>query len=434
MRESIKNRIDAVRRGEVPEGYLSENHQLRPKDWQYEKIGKYLVSHDEFSNETDRYPLATSSRQGLMLQSDYYSDQRYEETAGGFHVVPEGYVTYRHMSDDDIFRFNVNKMGCAVLVSPEYPVFTTSDDLHQDLLIAYLNNMKEFTAYCSAQKKGSTRTRMYFSRLGEFTMPIPSTAEQKKIVEILATCDRALELKQKLLEEKRRQKQWLMQKLLDPSSGVRLPGFENSIWQKATMSSLFDFGSSMAKSRDELSDEGDLYLHYGDIHANERYYIDATKEYDSIPKYEGISPEKTHLHSGDVVFIDASEDYDGISKFVVIENCDGLTFISGLHTVPCHSRDDRLTLHFMRYCFQTYLFKKQMAYYANGMKVYGVSGKDFAKVEIVFPGHEEQRAIANVLDAISTNIELLQDEVKAMEVEKKALMQLLLTGLVRVNT
>ena len=43
---------------------------------------------------------------------------------------------------------------------------------------------------------------MYFSRLGEFTMPIPSTAEQKKIVEILATCDRALELKQKLLEEK----------------------------------------------------------------------------------------------------------------------------------------------------------------------------------------------------------------------------------------
>ena len=119
---------------------------------------------------------------------------------------------------------------------------------------------------------------------------------------------------------------------------------------------------------------------------------------------------------------------------MVIENCDGLTFISGLHTVPCHSRDDRLTLHFKRYCFQTYLFKKQMAYYANGMKVYGVSGKDFAKVEIVFPGHEEQRAIANVLDAISTNIELLQDEVKAMEVEEKALMQLLLTGLVRVNT
>ncbi|MDO5544392.1 MAG: restriction endonuclease subunit S [Eubacteriales bacterium] len=433
MKKEIKERIEVVRLGEVPEGYISENHQLRPADWQYDKIGKYLVPYDEFSNETEAYPLATSSRQGLMLQSEYYSDQRYEETSGGFHVVPEGYVTYRHMSDDDIFRFNVNKMGTPVLVSPEYPVFTTAAGLDQDLLIAYLNNMKEFTAYCSAQKKGSTRTRMYFSRLSEFAMPIPPVEEQKRIAEILATCDRVIELKQQLLEEKRRQKQWLMQKLLVPNSGVRMPGFENTTWEKSTIASLFTFGSSMAKTRDELSGEGDLYLHYGDIHANERYYIDAKAEYEAIPKYDGASPEKTHLHNGDVVFIDASEDYDGISKFVVIENGDGLTFISGLHTIPCHSRDDRLTLHFKRYCFQTYQFKKQMAYYANGMKVYGISERDFAKVEVVFPGHEEQVAISNVLDAISMNIELLEKEIVEIGKKKKALMQLLLTGLVRVK-
>ena len=433
MKESIKKRIESVRCGEVPEGYVSQNHQLCPADWKYEKIGKYLVPYDEFSNDTEAYPLATSSRRGLMLQSEYYSDQRYDETSGGFHVVPEGYVTYRHMSDDDVFRFNVNRMGNSVLVSPEYPVFTTSDGLHQDMLISYLNNMKKFKAYCSAQKKGSTRTRMYFSRLGEFAMPIPPVKEQQKIAEILESCDRAVELKQQLLEEKRRQKQWLMQKLLDPASGVRLPGFEDSIWQTATISSLFAFGSSMAKSRDELSDEGDLYLHYGDIHANSHYYIDAKAEYEFISKYDGTSLEKTHLHSGDVVFVDASEDYEGISKFVVIENCDGLIFISGLHTLPCHSRDDRLVLHFKRYCFQTYQFKKQMAFYANGMKVYGISEKDFGKVEITFPGCEEQRAIADVLDAISRNIELLEKEITEINNKKKALMQLLLTGLVRVN-
>ena len=142
----------------MTEGYVSKNHQLRPADWKYEKIGKYLVPYDEFSNDTETYPLATSSRQGLMLQSEYYIDQRYEETTGGFHVVPVGYVTYRHMSDDDIFRFNVNKMGQPVLVSPEYPVFTTTGELDQELLVAYLNGMKEFQAFCSAQKKGSTRT------------------------------------------------------------------------------------------------------------------------------------------------------------------------------------------------------------------------------------------------------------------------------------
>lgn len=189
----------------------------------------------------------------------------------------------------------------------------------------------------------------------------------------------------------------------------------------------------MAKSRDELSDEGDLYLHYGDIHANTRYCIDAKKEYESIPKFDGPSLQKTHLKSGDVVFVDASEDYEGISKFVVVENCDDLIFISGLHTLPCHSRDDRLTLHFKRYCFQAYQFKRQMAYYANGMKVYGISEKDFGKVEIAYPERKEQQAIADVLDAASLNIELLETEASKLKEKKKALMQLLLTGLVRVN-
>lgn len=432
MRESIKKRIDAVRSGEVPEGYRRTRAGLMPLDWQED-----LAAKDVFRNYTNKkhngefQVLSATQDRGIIPRSEVEIDIKFaEENVRSYKKVDVGDFVISLRS----FQGGIEYSACEGLVSPAYTVLKATRPISDNYYRAYFKTPDFISRLNGAVYGIRDGKQIGFEDFGELVVHYPPLTEQQKIAEILATCERVIELKQRLLEEKRRQKQWLMQKLLDPSSGVRLPGFENSIWQKATMSSLFDFGASMAKSRDELSDEGDLYLHYGDIHANERYYIDATKEYDSIPKYEGISPEKTHLHSGDVVFIDASEDYDGISKFVVIENCDGLTFISGLHTVPCHSRDDRLTLHFKRYCFQTYLFKKQMAYYANGMKVYGVSGKDFAKVEIVFPDHEEQRAIANVLDAISTNIELLQDEVKAMESEKKALMQLLLTGLVRVNT
>ena len=68
MREEVKTRIEAVRCGEVPDGYASENHQLHPADWQYEKIGKYLVPYDEFTNDTDAYPLATSSRKSMLRE------------------------------------------------------------------------------------------------------------------------------------------------------------------------------------------------------------------------------------------------------------------------------------------------------------------------------------------------------------------------------
>lgn len=441
MRESIKNRIDAVRRGEVPEGYRTERAMLFPNEWGDPVPLNTVLTENKDRNEDLHFGkedvLSVSGEQGIINQIDLLGRSYAGESVAAYHIVETGDVVYtKSPLKENPYGIIKQNHGVPGIVSTLYAVYHCNSPITGQYLENYFSIDTCLNNYLKPLVKRGAKNDMKVNNedvlLGR--IPLPSLQEQERINEIIAQFDRALELKKKLLEEKRRQKQWLMQKLLDPSSGVRLPGFENSIWQKATMSSLFDFGSSMAKSRDELSDEGDLYLHYGDIHANERYYIDATKEYDSIPKYEGISPEKTHLHSGDVVFIDASEDYDGISKFVVIENCDGLTFISGLHTVPCHSRDDRLTLHFKRYCFQTYLFKKQMAYYANGMKVYGVSGKDFAKVEIVFPGHEEQRAIANVLDAISTNIELLQDEVKAMEVEKKALMQLLLTGLVRVNT
>lgn len=420
MRESIKNRIDAVRRGEVPEGYLSENHQLRPKDWQYEKIGKYLVSHDEFSNETDRYPLATSSRQGLMLQSDYYSDQRYEETAGGFHVVPEGYVTYRHMSDDDIFRFNVNKMGCAVLVSPEYPVFTTSDDLHQDLLIAYLNNMKEFTAYCSAQKKGSTRTRMYFSRLGEFTMPIPSTAEQKKIVEILATCDRAIELKKKLLEEKRRQKQWLMQKLLDPSSGVRLPGFERSEWIETPLSDLCEFvgGGTPDTSNDEYWHGTIPWISSADLQEGNIRCINATRYITE----EAVNNSATKICPENSILIVSRV---GVGKIAIAPTalCTSQDFINLV--------DVKGNLYFVTLQLQREI--QRILSMSQGTSIKGIASKEIKAMVIELPAWDEQDTIANVLECSDREITLIETEIEAWQQKKKALMQLLLTGLVRVN-
>ena len=388
MKESIKNRVDAVRRGEVPEGYKKAYPYVIPDDWHVVKLGTIAARTSRPNRDGKERPAySINNKKGFVPQNEQFEEGSYQDLdKTAYKIVKKGEFAYNPA------RVNVGSIGrlrdeSEVVVSSLYVCVSVNSAVDGEYFDAWTKT-DDFYKETVRNTEGSVREYLFYENFANMRMPIPPLAEQQKIAEILAICE---------------------------------------------MSSLFDFGSSMAKSRDELSEEGDLYLHYGDIHANERYYIDATREYDSIPKYEGNSPEKTHLHSGDVVFIDASEDYEGISKFVVIENCDGLTFISGLHTIPCHSRDERLTLHFKRYCFQTYSFKKQMAYYANGMKVYGVSGKDFAKVEVVFPGHEEQRAIANVLDAISTNIELLQNEVKAMEGKKKALMQLLLTGLVRVN-
>lgn len=427
MNESIKKRIEAVHRGEVPEGYITENHQLRPMEWRYEKIGKYLVPYEEFSNDTEAYPLATSSRQGLMLQSEYYNDQRYEVTSGGFHVVPVGYVTYRHMSDDDIFRFNVNKMGQSVLVSPEYPVFTTTRGLNQDLLVAYLNGMKEFQAFCSAQKKGSTRTRMYFRRLCEFTMPVPSITEQQIIAEILATCDRVIELKQQLLEEKRRQKQCLMQKLLDPNSGVQLQGCSGK-WKQWRLQDLGVFSKGSGISNEDCSSGACPCIKYGDIYVSyDEFFVDAISHTEAE-----IFDKAPIVHKGTLLFTGSGEDPKEIGKCTAYFGDEPIAV--GGDIIVMKPNKAVVNPLFLAYALNSYSAIKQKAYLGQGYSVVHIYGEDIKKISVDIPVEmETQEKIAEIIMTSNREIHLIEDEIAGWQQKKKALMQLLLTGLVRVN-
>lgn len=62
-----------------------------------------------------------------------------------------------------------------------------------------------------------------------------------------------------------------------------------------------------------------------------------------------------------------------------------------------------------------------------------VNSKDFVKIEIALPPLPEQQAIAQVLNQADKEIQLLQQKLDLMKQEKKAVMQLLLTGIVRVS-
>lgn len=62
-----------------------------------------------------------------------------------------------------------------------------------------------------------------------------------------------------------------------------------------------------------------------------------------------------------------------------------------------------------------------------------VSPGDFLGFEVVMPDLEEQKAISNVLFTADREINLLEKKIEQIKLEKKAMMQLLLTGIVRVN-
>lgn len=71
---------------------------------------------------------------------------------------------------------------------------------------------------------------------------------------------------------------------------------------------------------------------------------------------------------------------------------------------------------------------------ANGISVYGINKNTIGKIFILLPPLCEQIAIAEILSTADREIDLHEKQLEEFKKQKKALMQLLLTGIVRVTT
>lgn len=201
-------------------------------------------------------------------------------------------------------------------------------------------------------------------------------------------------------------------------------------WDVEIFGDMFAVSGGFSASRDQLSQKGYCYLHYGDIHKSAKTFIDVRSEYMDIPKLDialkRISP-KSLLNDGDVVFVDASEDDEGASKHIVVVNKEDIPFISGLHTIVAKSKGANPDQGFRRYCFQTHDVKRQFYFYSVGTKVTGISKSNIAKILVPLPSPPEQRAIAAVLSDVDALINSLDRLIAKKRNIKQAVMQELLT-------
>lgn len=170
--------------------------------WEQRKLGDNIVEYTEKTTENNQYPVLTSSRKGIFFQTDYYDGNQIASADNtGYNIVPYGYFTYRHMSDDEIFHFNINDIAENGIVSTLYPVFTTDENLDSRYLQYQLNYGREFARYAILQKQGGSRTYMYLNKLRNLYLTVPTAIkEQKKISEYFTKLDHLITLHQRKLE------------------------------------------------------------------------------------------------------------------------------------------------------------------------------------------------------------------------------------------
>ncbi|MCD8043591.1 MAG: restriction endonuclease subunit S [Tannerellaceae bacterium] len=212
-----KEKLEQYKKGVMQKIF---NREIRFKDengndfpeWEKQKLEKYLVEFKEKTTINNQYPVLTSSRNGIFLQTDYYKHQVASEDNTGYNIVPRGFFTYRHMSDDIIFKFNINTLVDYGIVSTLYPVFTTNN-IDDRFLLFSLNEGKEFKRYAILQKQGGSRTYIYFNKLKDLLITLPILEEQQKIASFLSAIDKQLENVGREIDAMKEWKKGLLQQL-----------------------------------------------------------------------------------------------------------------------------------------------------------------------------------------------------------------------------
>lgn len=417
MTPEVKKRIEQIRQGIVPEGYKKTKTDIVPADWKESPIGKYIREYTEKTTIPNQYPVLTSARTGLMLQTDYYSNRQVTtEDNVGYNVLPYGYITFRSRSDDGRFRFNKNRIIERGVISYFYPVFSFSEEVCHEYMLYLLNFSIYRRMYPYAE--GTAQQVLSLKKLGQLKYSLPLVAEQKKIAKILATQDKAIELQARKIEELKRFKKGCLEKMF-PRKGQkvpekRFPGFTDD-WEQRKAKELFvsttDKGYPELPVLSATQDRGMIRRDENSINI----FHDKKNE----AGYKRVLPGQFVIHL---------RSFQGGFAHSAIE---GIT--SPAYTVFGFSEPEKHDSEYWKYVFTSKSFIQRLETVTYGIRDgRSISYEEFLTLGFVYPSKAEQTAIARYLDKLSDLITLHQRKLEEMKRQKKALMQLLLTGIVRI--
>ena len=426
MKQEIRARIDQIRQGIVPEGYKKTKSDIVPVDWKESSIGEYICEYTEKTTMPNQYPVLTSARTGLMLQTEYYSNRQVTtENNVGYNVLPYGYITFRSRSDDGRFRFNENRIIERGIISYFYPVFSFSEEVCHEYMLYLLNFSIYRRMYPYAE--GTAQQVLSLKKLGQLKYSLPLVAEQKKIAEILATQDKAIELQGRKIEELKRFKKGCLEKMF-PRKGQkvpekRFPGFTDD-WEQRKVSDVAEIctGGTPSTGIEKYWYPKEIpWLSSGEVH---KKYITYTDNKISV---EGMNNSSARMIPENSVLIALAG--QGKTRGTV-----------AINRIPLTTNQSIAAMAFSNEVVPEFVFCNLESRYEEIRRMSsgdgsrgGLNKQIIGEMEIPYTSKEEQTKIGAYFFNLDNLITLHQRKLEEMKNQKKALMQLLLTGIVRVR-
>lgn len=424
MRAEIKNRIEQIRQGKVPAGYKKTKQGISPAEWTGMSVKDCLC---RVEKPVQVEPETLYTQIGIRSHGN-----------GIFYKEPVTGCALKNKSvfwiEPDCFILNIvfaweqavgrtTKAEKGMIGSHRFPMYRPIEDrVDIDYLVYYFLTPRGTNILEEASPGGAGRNRtLGQERFLKSTILLPPIAEQQKIAKILMTQDRVIALREKLLAEKLRQKQYLMQVLLTGKN--RLCG-STQIWQ---YQALKDISCEITKKAgNEKYEVLSISAGIGFVNQAKKFgKLIAGKQYKN---YIVISHGDFSYNKGN------SKKYPQGCVYP-LENQDE----AAVPNVFISFRLDKNICFwkFYKYVFENGWLNKQLRRLissgARGDGLLNLSDEDFYSCIVPVPPLNEQVKIADILSSADQEIDLLKQELEQERRKKKALMQLLLSGIVRVK-
>lgn len=414
MKTEIKQRIEQIRRGEVPERYVKTALGLAPANWKRYTFGDIYTERKEPGDE--KLPLLMVSihsgvSDGEVDAAELPKQVKRIEDKSQYKKAVSGDLVFNMMR---AWQGAIGTVRTTGMVSPAYIAAEPNDKVYP-LFMDYYSRTPQMINQIDRQSYGVTdfRKRLYWDSFAPIGCILPPIEEQQKIAAILTAQDKVIELKEERLAEKQRQKKYLMQQLL--TGKKRLPGFYGA-WSFPKAKELF-------QSVSDKDHNGDLAV----LSSTQDRGIVPRDEVDIDIKYDACSlVNYKKVSKGN--FVISLRSFQGGIEYSTYTG-----LVSPAYTV-LSSRKEISDGYYKQFFKSTdYINRLNVTVYGirDGKQI---SYEDFGRLRIPYPPIKEQDAIAEVLSAADREIELLQQDIEQEKQKKKALMQLLLTGIVRVKT
>jgi len=407
----------------VPNGYKQTKVGVIPLDWNVIFLNeKTKIQRGRFSPRPRNDPQYYGGNIPFVQTNDIVSSkgkiEKYSQTLNesGLRVsklFPKGTILMTIAANIGFTGIIEIDMAC-----PDSLIgIQCENDLHNEFLNYYFIFNQPKIDYLAEE---ATQKNINLLTVNKIKIPLPPLKEQKKIAKILSFWSNAISKQEELIKTKEENKKGLMQKLL--SGEIRFDGF-NGKWKKVK---LFEIAKKMQSGGTPLTSnksyyKGDIpFVKVNDITKAGKYLLSTNV---SINK-EALNNSSAWLVPMDSLIYSM---YASVG-FVSINKIEVATSQAMINIIP---NEKKVNLEYLYYCLLN--FKKYIHKYVKTGTQRNLSTHTVKHFYIHSPSLKEQQKIAGVLTITEQKIELLKSELIELKEQKKALMQKLLTGEIRVK-